>query len=646
MVARYPSCPACRKLSAELGEACWKVLQDWHDAVAAPDSSSHSLHGALRGFGGIVPANRVSLVTPMGEDRLRVVASSDLRWTGDILISLERYPELSTVLKTGRPFLAEDVKTSPVLRPVLPSLEGLGIVSLMAIPLELSSVPMIFRLLSTGPSYGKRDVTMVCAAAHLLEHVASAQPTSASRATAWKELVTRMADCVVEVLADGRVASIEGRTVELFGRASTELEGTQAADLFWSPRTESSGRHLFRLLEPFRGGGTWAQTTTLRTAGGRTTNVSLAELPGFIPRMLLAVRVVDERGLSLDDLPLPAFRIRGQTVVAANSHAMELSSSPTADELLKLLTGTGRTLSLKGRTGSVEYQIFRHTLEEPGEALVLLAGAGPWADALQRIEALRGSLARTMRELEEAQQRMVRLETLKSHFMASSAHELKTPLTVLQSYVEILTTDLADGLSDEQRSFLEIVYRNVLRLRRLVLDLTDLAALEGGQISVEIGRVELGNIVDRVVQDMQPRAREGGLRLETELAPHLPDLRADGSRVEQVLHNLVDNAIKYTPAGGSVTITAAGHGDSVVVEVRDTGVGIQPDEKSAIFEPFYRVTGHRPGIAAEGSGLGLTISRRILGALGGRLTVTSVPGKGSTFRMQLPSWPEGDTRDD
>ncbi len=581
----------------------------------------------------------------MPGDRLRVVASSDLRSTGDLVISLERYPELKTVLESGQPFLAEDVRSSEVLAPVLPTLERLGILSLMAIPVTLATVPMIFRLVSTERHYGEDEARIAHAAAHLLEHAASEPIPSGAAGAAWKCLAMKLSDCILEVLPNGRIVSIEGQTEDLFGLPASELEGTQAEDLFRTRHSASPGRHLFRLLEILQEPDDDSRIATVRTVAGRRVRLPLAEIPGaLVPRIYMAARLLNEGELFLEDLPVPGLLVKNDTIVAANQRAARLlraTSDPAPGELLR---DDGTTVTLHGASGgSMEFHTLSQPREDRGDRLVLLVDAKPWTEAVKRVEALRTALARHMSALEAAQRHMEELEVLKSRFLASSAHELKTPLTVLQSYLEILSTDLAEGLNEEQRSFLDIAYRNVLRLRRLVLDLTDLAALEGGQISVEIRRVAVGPIAASVVEDMQPLARDAGLDLQLKIPDDLPDVRADASRVEQVLHNLVDNAVKYTPAGGSVLVTARRNGDSVAVEIHDTGIGISPGQEAAIFEPFVRAGAPNPGARPEGSGLGLTISRRIMSALGGRLSVTSSPGKGSTFRVQLPIWPRAET---
>lgn len=647
MVSRHPSCPACRRHAEAVGEASWQVLEAWIGETVTGRATESPLHALLHRFHEIIPTRRASLVTPMPGGRLRVVASSDLRFTGDLLLSLDRYPELAAVLETGGPFLAEDVLSSEALAPVAPSLERLGIDSLLAVPLTLGTVPMVFRLLPAGRQYGSAELRMVEAAAHLLEHASAADGPRGAHEAAWRRLAAALCDCVIEVLPNGQITSIVGDPARVFGHSAAQLLGTQADELFGTNHAETPGQHLFRLLEVLRNPEGEPPATTFRGPDGMPLHLFMSEIPSFVPTLLIAVRLLNGPELSLDDIPAPAFVLQRDDILAANRRADRLLRATGEPPAVNLDPGESGTVTLPGESGgSREFRVLSQPLSGRRSRLVLLIDAKPWTETAQRVSALRAALARHMAALEEARRHIEDLEVLKSRFLASSAHELKTPLTVLQSYLEILSTDLSEGLSDEQRSFLDIAYRNVLRLRRLVLDLTDLAALEGGQIPVQMDRVALEPILQSVLEDMSPLALDAGLDLQMDVPGDLPDVRADASRVEQVFHNLVDNAVKYTPTGGTVTVTGKRSRDSVVVEIHDTGIGIPPGQETAIFEPFVRSGSLPAGARPEGSGLGLTISRRIMSALGGRLTVTSMPAKGSTFRVHLPIWPDAENTDD
>ena len=256
----------------------------------------------------------------------------------------------------------------------------------------------------------------------------------------------------------------------------------------------------------------------------------------------------------------------------------------------------------------------------------------PAADLEELVARQADQIAKLRLELEQA-------TAARSSFLSASAHELKTPVAVIQSYLETILTDLADGLTPEQLSFLRITYEGVLRLRRLVIDLVDLAALESGSIHLEIGAVDVGRVMAVIQADMLPIARRARVQLEIGPANPLPPVRGDRERVVQVLRNLVDNAIKYTPAGGQVLVHGASHGDTVSLTVEDTGTGIPKEKLESVFDEFVRL---RPASAMEtrGSGLGLPICRRIVHALGGTISVESREGQGSVFMVHLPVWAE------
>jgi len=278
--------------------------------------------------------------------------------------------------------------------------------------------------------------------------------------------------------------------------------------------------------------------------------------------------------------------------------------------------------------------------EDPGGATAATGAGEPAATGRsERERRLREALDRNLRALDAARLRVEELEEQKTRFLASAAHELKTPLTVLQSYLEILTTDLSRGMSEEQMSFIQTAYTNVLRLRKLVMDIVDLAALEGGEISLSIGRTAVVPLVRELVAEIEPLAAQAGLTIRVTAEPGLPDVRADAGRLGQILRNLLDNALKYTPAPGSIEVAVFREGDSVVIEVRDTGVGIPDAYLQKIFEPFFRVPRALED-RREGSGLGLAVTRRIIAAQGGRLSVSNRPEGGSAFRVSLPRWPE------
>jgi len=225
-------------------------------------------------------------------------------------------------------------------------------------------------------------------------------------------------------------------------------------------------------------------------------------------------------------------------------------------------------------------------------------------------------------------------------FLANVSHELKTPLTSIQGFAQALLDGAAATPEAIQRSA-NIIYAEADRMRRLVEGLLDLARLDAGLRTLSRTSLDLRLLLLAVTEKFGPRAQEKGVSLVAELPPALPAMAGDADRLAQVFTNLVDNALKHTPSGGKVTVTAAPAPGWVEVGVSDTGPGIPSEDLSRIFERFYQVDKSRAGRA--GVGLGLTISKEIVEAHGGSLRAESVVGLGSRFVARLPLVKPDDT---
>jgi len=229
-----------------------------------------------------------------------------------------------------------------------------------------------------------------------------------------------------------------------------------------------------------------------------------------------------------------------------------------------------------------------------------------------------------------------RLEQVRTEFVANVSHELRTPLTAIHGYLETL---LAGALEEPEhaRRFLEIVFRHTERLGRLINDLTDLSNIELGKVSLRLAPIRLEDVLESVMAIIEPRAGSGGVALAAEVPSGLPAVRADHDRLAQVLINLVDNAVKYTPRGGTVRVRARALGEELVeVTVADTGIGIPRAELPRITERFYRVDKARSR-ELGGTGLGLAIVKHLVLAHGGDLVIESELGQGTTVRFTLPA---------
>jgi two-component system phosphate regulon sensor histidine kinase PhoR len=229
--------------------------------------------------------------------------------------------------------------------------------------------------------------------------------------------------------------------------------------------------------------------------------------------------------------------------------------------------------------------------------------------------------------------RVRRLETVRQDFVSNVSHEIRTPLASLRALVDTLRDGaLEDPLA--ARRFLDRMEVEVDSLTQMAQELLELSRIESGQVPLRLQSVAVDEVVVRPVERLRPQAERAGLALAVDLPSDLPAVLADTERAQQVVTNLVHNAIKFTPAGGQVTVSAVAAGDEVVIGVRDTGVGIPDYDLPRIFERFYKADRARSG---RGTGLGLAIAKHIVQGHGGRIWVESVEGRGSTFYFSLPT---------
>lgn len=227
-----------------------------------------------------------------------------------------------------------------------------------------------------------------------------------------------------------------------------------------------------------------------------------------------------------------------------------------------------------------------------------------------------------------------RLERVRQDFVANVSHEFRTPLTAIQGFAETLLAGAIDDPANRRR-FVEIIREHSVRLARLTEDLLKLSRIEAGQLKLDFRPVSVTQLIESCVETAQLKAVPRQLALNVNLPERLPSARGDANTLQEVLQNLLDNALQYTPAGGKIDVSASCSDGHVVVTVADTGIGIPQVEQERIFERFYRVDAARSR-EAGGTGLGLSIARHIMEAHGGRLWVESAVGEGSRFHFSIP----------
>jgi signal transduction histidine kinase len=270
----------------------------------------------------------------------------------------------------------------------------------------------------------------------------------------------------------------------------------------------------------------------------------------------------------------------------------------------------------------------RHTPGEfPQEAVeVLKTFATQSALAIQN--------ARLFREIADKSGQLEAASRHKSEFLANMSHELRTPLNAIIGFSEILAERMFGDINEKQTEYLQDILESGRHLLSLINDILDLSKIEAGRMELELSEFDLPQAIDNALILVRERASRRGIRLGSTIDPRLAKIDGDERKVKQVLLNLLSNALKFTPEGGRIDVGARLDGDIAEVSVADTGIGIAPEDQAAVFEEFRQV-----GTAdkkAEGTGLGLALSRKFIELHGGKIWVKSQIGAGSTFTFTLP----------
>jgi len=267
-------------------------------------------------------------------------------------------------------------------------------------------------------------------------------------------------------------------------------------------------------------------------------------------------------------------------------------------------------------------------------------------DALASQAAIALENARLYEDLRSAYAELKQLDSMKGNFLANISHELRTPLAPIIGYVEMLLSERPGPLTDRQRSHLTVVEQAVQRLQGLIEDLLAFVQMDQGKLLLEIRPFAIGPLLEERARSIMPRAMQKGLMVEVGVPAELPEVLVDPAQIGRALLLMLDNAIKFTPQGGRITLAAKAHlapegvpsgsrHGYVEVSLSDTGIGIPADEIPRIFDKFYQVDASATR-SYGGTGLGLALVKQIMDGHGTRVAVESTPGLGSTFRFRLP----------
>lgn len=282
-----------------------------------------------------------------------------------------------------------------------------------------------------------------------------------------------------------------------------------------------------------------------------------------------------------------------------------------------------------------------------------------WVTTRMHLASIGGAfedLTRTNRELTEANKRLVELDQMKSNFVAMVSHELRTPLTSVIGYAEMLIEGMAGDMSDEQREYLRTILEKGESLLGLIAQVLDLSRIESGHAQLRKHSTPPREIIDHAVSDVLPQAQKHKLKVEVHVDEAIAPIDVDADKIRRVIGNLLANAVKFTPPGGSILVRAdvveappvgntrfdifdPERNRYLRVAVTDTGVGIPADKVDRIFDAFFQVDSSSTR-KFGGTGLGLSIARSFVKAHRGRIDVTSQPGQGSTFSVVLPYRPD------
>lgn len=268
----------------------------------------------------------------------------------------------------------------------------------------------------------------------------------------------------------------------------------------------------------------------------------------------------------------------------------------------------------------------------------LRALAGQCALALSNAH-LFARLQQNNLELESANRRLLELDRLRSQFLSVATHELRTPLTIIMGYNSMLADSLSGRVSHEENELLSESVNACQRLIRMVNTMLDLTQIEAGKLRIEFSSTNAPSLVKNIVGLFQTEASKRDIQLTVDVPEVMPLLLLDGDRIEQVITNLVGNALKFTDSGGGIRVSLLYRADAETfeIEVSDNGIGIAPEDQEHIFDEFAQLEKQAAKRHREGTGLGLAIAKRIVQAHSGTISVRSAPGSGSTFTVRLPA---------
>jgi signal transduction histidine kinase len=281
------------------------------------------------------------------------------------------------------------------------------------------------------------------------------------------------------------------------------------------------------------------------------------------------------------------------------------------------------------------YVYFHKTVELTAYTMMILSVFWNQNIALKR---LAEQLQQRSQDVEAKNAQLAQASQMKSKFLAAMSHELRTPLNAIIGFSEVLDARMFGQLNEKQAEYVKDIHESGRHLLSLINDILDLSKIEAGRMELALSPFDLHQLLESATLLVQERAAKHGLTLEVSIDERLGSIVADQLKLKQILLNLLTNAVKFTPDGGRIQVKAVREDGAVTLSVSDTGIGIAPEDRAAIFDEFRQVI-TEDGRKREGTGLGLALTERFVDMHHGTIGVQSEPGKGATFTVTLPLTP-------
>jgi signal transduction histidine kinase len=349
--------------------------------------------------------------------------------------------------------------------------------------------------------------------------------------------------------------------------------------------------------------------------------------------------------------PLVFFRLsESGEVIEVNAHAHKVCGpvapgTPFQNLLMEftetvdcavLAAGRDEEHLLNVRTPRGVPQTLYFTFRMSGQEILAIGRSEEGEEEMLRdtVLSLNRDLVNMTRALHKSNAELSALNQLKNQFLGMAAHDLRTPVGHIMSFSEFLLEDIGESLDEEHLDFLNTIHTASQFMKSIIDDFLDVSMIESGRFELNLDRVEITEVVGRGIAMLDMTAKKKGVCIETDFSA-VPEVMADGHKLEQAFVNLLKNAVEHSPAGAPVHVSCRPGGEAVTVSVRDEGAGILPEDQAKLFSVYGRAKTKKTG-GEKSSGLGLAIARKIIKEHGGRVWVESEPGKGSTFSFSLP----------